>query len=265
MKLGLIYTAYNTREYITRSLQPWIDFRWSKKLRADFLDHEVVICAVNVAFVGFENGPEDGTRALLEDYREHGDIDYLITGPDNILEITARGMALRYLIDKECDTIIQWDSDEIPMENQINGIIGFVQANPFVAWFRLSYRNAYQTPDQYIAEPFTPPRIHRVQVDGYRVHSFSADNDIQYGGTITRDIKHQSHFPSLTIPASVAHIKHLTWLSDSRSRAKERYQRTRWGVCSFKWSEERQTIEFDSEYYAARGESLPKVLRDPSV
>lgn len=236
-KIGVIYSAYNARDYVAASLAPWVHlmYRYGKMsmpVGHSSRPYSFVICAVNVRFAGFEAETEDGTRDLLRAYADRGDVR-LIDAPDNVPETTARGMALQYLRDK-VDAVWQVDADEHYAEADIHAILDYIAANP-ADWYRLSLKNYVFDESTYLIEPFTPPRIHRVNVRGYRAHSFSGDNDIQYGGTITRDIIPQDRFASLTIPASVANPRHFTWLSDDRSRRKCAYQWARWGNCSFVW------------------------------
>jgi hypothetical protein len=154
-------------------------------------------------------------------------------------------MALNYLLGKPVEIIVQWDSDEVATEDELRCIMGFVDAYPLITWFRLSYANLVFDEHTRLVDPFTPPRIHRVKSGSYRVHSFSGDNDIQYGGTITRDIVSQARFPSATIPEFVAAPRHFSWLNDERSRKKVAYQKRRWGLCSFDWDDSKGGLIFN--------------------
>lgn len=254
--IGVIFCVWATKDYLAQSLAPWIELRRIGQIK-------VSICAVNVLFAGFE-GKDDGTRELLKGYLDRGEIDHVIDGPDNMPETTARGMALTWLKEKGCDVSWMVDSDEMYTAAQVETILTFVYANPFVAWFRLSLRNHVFDDKTYLVEPFTPPRIHRVRVDGYQAHSFSADNDIVYGGTITRDIIPQDRFPSMTVPESIAAIKHLTWLNDTpenrvRSHRKIEYQlKARgWPSCSFAWDDSKGGLIFNPAL------PTPRVVREP--
>ncbi len=258
MKVGVILVGYNMEEYVQRCLRAWTDARATK-----LGGHEFVICAVSLPFAGFPITEEDETTFLLDDYAADGKIDWVISQPRNIPETTARGMALQYLKGAGCDITWMVDLDEFYTTAYIQAILSFVEVNPFVAWFRLSLANYVFDEHTRLVDPFTPPRIHRMRVDGYQAHSFSADNDIAYGGTITRDIIPQDRFPSLTIPESIASIKHLTWLNDTsenkaRSKAKIRYQlETRnWPTCSFAWDDTQGGLIFNPALPA------PKVVRE---
>lgn len=257
MKFGIIFSAYNTIDYVAHSLAAWMMAR-QKKLNG----HEFYICAVNVKFAQFENDKEDGTREILQYYLDSGLIDNLITGPDNIPETTARSMALQDCIKKKCDYIWQYDSDEFISKEQIANIIEFVEENKFIDWFRLSYRNYVFDDKSFLEEPFTPPRIHKTKttMDAFVAERFWDDNNIEFGGKdwTMKDIE----LPGIIVPKSVAWIKHLTWLNNERSRKKVEYQMQRWGHCSFKWTE--SGLAFDEEYFKKIGQSIPKLLRESS-
>ncbi len=233
MTIGLIYCAWQAADLVPLSLTPWLE---AKRTRLG--GHEFVICAVSVPFESFPQTEQlDDTLHLLRLQHAPREIDHLISGDKPMKETEARGAALQWLANQGVDLIWQWDSDEITTADEIQRTLAFVEARPQVAWFRGSLRNYVFDQQTYLTEPFTPARIHRVQVGGYRATSFYDDNNVNYHGTITRDIKKDLSFPSVTIPKAVAWVRHLTWLSDFRSRAKVRYQESRGWKCSFKWDE----------------------------
>lgn len=253
MKIGIILTGYNMEEYVSRCLGPWIQ---AKKIKLD--GHEFVICGVSVPFAGFPASKKDNTTTILEQLRQAGAINHLITEPENIPETTARGMALQWLKTQEVDIIWQVDLDELYTINDISNILACVDRNPFITWFRLSLKNYVLDEHTFLEEPFQPPRIHRINDRGYSAHSFSADNDIQYGGKITRDIHPQEHFATMIIPQGVAWVRHMTWQNNSRSRRKIEYQLKgrNWPSCTFAWDDARGGLIFNPFLPA------PKIARD---
>lgn len=259
MKIGIILTGYNMEEYVARCISAWKEAK-ETKMGGD----EFVICAVSVPFAGFPIDEKDGTVTRLNQLRQAGVIDRLITEPENIPETTARGMALQWLKGAGCELFWQVDLDEFYTINEIARILAWVEGNAFTTWFRLSLKNYVFDEYTYLVEPFQPPRIHRLDVMGYKAHSFSADNDIQYGGKITRDILPQDRFASMTIPQGVAWVRHMTWQNNDRSRQKTEYQQLRWGLCSFKWDLVKGLV-FDESYYLRRGISIPKLSSDLST
>lgn len=251
MKVGVVLVGYNMSEYVSSCLDAWTQARECK------IDgHEFVICAVSTTFAHFPCSEADNTAYLLGSRVASNEIDHIITEPKNVPETVARGMALTYLKDHGCDVSWQVDLDEDYTLDEIRRVLEFVVANPWAAWFRLSLKNFVLDSRTYLVDPFTPPRIHRINHDGYRAYGFSADNDISYAGGITRDIKHQDQLPSMTIPQSVAWIKHDSWPNSLRSKYKCEYQKTRWGnSCSFAWDDSQGGLIFNP------ARPKPKVIR----
>lgn len=252
MKLGIIYCAHQTEDYVAPSLESWVRARAA---RPD--GDEYVICAVSVPFKGF---PDDGARDLtvshLTDYLHAGEIDHIITSDVPMAETEARGAALTYLIERGVETTVMVDSDEFWRLGEIARTVTYVKSNPLIPWFKVCLRNAVFDSKTYLIEPFTPPRIHRMKAGTFRATHFVGDNDISYGGYPQEALAH------ITIPQSVAWVRHMSWLNDARSCAKQAYQRARWGLCSFRWDDEKG-LAFDEAYYAARGQPLPETTRDP--
>lgn len=265
MIFTIIFCAWQTREYLDESLTPWIEAR-----RQSLGGHTFRIVAVCVPFVGFDHSDApDGTRDYLYGALERGEIDEVINGDLPRTEVVARGAALQWAIqhsegDGMDEATWQWDADEVATLDEIQRMADFMAANPLVAWARTSYRNAVFAKDQFLAEPFTPARIHRLAVPGrsYRAHSFYDDNNVMYGGTITRDLKRDLEFSSVTIPSSVAFPRHYTWLNDQRSRKKCAYQLARWGLCSFRWDDATNGLQFNEGYYRERGLPLPEIVKE---
>lgn len=257
MKIGVIFVAWQTEGYIEPSLQPWIEAKQSR-----FGNNDFIICAVSTPFEGFPREEKrDGTQSLLAAKLDAGLIDNFLLGNTPIKETEARGNALRWLKEQGVTEVVQVDSDEFYTTQQIVDIFAFVESQPLISWFRLCLKNFVFDDKTYLIDPFTPPRIHRVHVGGYRAHSFSQDNDIAYGGKITRDIIGQENFASMVIPKETVWVKHLTWLNDSRSRSKVKYQQARGWNCSFAWDLDKGLI-FNEAYYKAIGQPLPEIARD---
>ncbi len=267
MKVGIIFCAYQCEDLLPKSLTPWVQARGAR-----LGGHDYSICAVSVPFEGFPQEAElDNTRTILGAHAHYGRIDHVIVTDKPIKETEARGSALKWLRDEaKVDVIIQWDADEKPTEKDILGIVTFIEANPFVVWFKFSYRNLVFTKSLALKEPFTPPRAHRVRVPGgYVAHSFYADNNIRYVeeayGEMNGGIKPDSLFPSMTIPEVVANPLHYSWLNDKRSKRKQEYQSLRWAPpigagCSFAWDDSRGGLIWNEEYFRLTGQPIPEVI-----
>lgn len=244
MKIGCIYTAFNTVEYLRPSLQPWIEAR-----RTQLGGHTFVICAVNCAFEGFENPPtDDGTAMILQADRSAGFIDHVVTSEGPIKETEARGRALQWLVTQQVTHIWQHDSDEFATIEDIAAIIRFVEARPYLDWARLSLKNQVFTPSQYLVEPFTPARLHKVHIaGGYVAAGFHQDNNVYYKRPWNGERVLDTQLCSTTVPKSVAWIRHASWLNNRRSKMKIAYQTKRWGAdkCTFTWDNSRGGLIFN--------------------
>lgn len=233
MRIGCIFTAWQMEDYLAQSLAPWVGVRASS-----LDDHEFVICCVSVPFAGFpQDGVRDSTTETLRRHLAERDIDHLIESETSMSEVDARGAALMYLKTQDVDAIWQVDADEVYANRDISRTLRFVGTQPYCGWFRVALVNLVFDSKTRLADPFTPPRIHRVRFAGVEATHFSADNDVSYGP------RHQSAFASLTIPEACAAPLHYSWVADSevsraRCRRKVEYQILRWGqACSFRWDE----------------------------
>lgn len=242
MKIGIIFCAFNTREYLDNSLAPWIDFRENPPKDVEFFIH-----ALSVPFNNFKlDGEEDdGTQAALKVYLEYGNIDNLTLRDFDqpMLETEARTIALKNLMNKGMDIIWQVDSDEFYTKEEILRIIKFINDRPTVLWFKGSLKNYIFTDKKYLSDAFNPPRIYRtVQPHMASAYKFYDDNSIMYKCIgIDKELPDISA-PHVTIPKSVAWTKHLTWLNDKRSHKKVLYQQARGWNCSFAWDDKQGLI-----------------------
>jgi hypothetical protein len=211
MKIGCIFCAYNSDSLLTKSLSPWLGARRGRIGGNDFL-----ISAVSVPFESFNEPRTDDTLGVLDRCLAAKSIDNLVLSEVPLKETEARGRALNWLVAQDVDVLIQADADEFYTTEQIEKIFKFVESRPLVTWFRLSLKNFVFDESTYLTQPFTPPRIHRINAPGrnYRAAGFWDDNNVSYHGTITRDIKRDLDFSSVTIPSNIVWINHMSWLND---------------------------------------------------
>ncbi len=243
MRIGVIFSAYQTKEYVKQALEPWASIRLANLFKPGA--HDIRICAISVRFAGFE-GEDDGTQEILGKAWADGEIDHLIEEPNNIPETTARGMGLQWAKEQGCDIAIQWDADEIATIEEIERMLAYIESEPFAVAFRFAYRNLVFTPNQWLAEPFAPMRVHRLKHDSYVADKFYDDNNVLYRGTITRDFRQDVSFATLTVPETIFNPKHYTWLNDDRSRRKVAYQtKSRGWICSFSWDDSQGGLIFN--------------------
>jgi hypothetical protein len=263
VKIGVVYIAWQSEDLLTASLQPWIEARATRLGGNDF-----VICAVSVPFEGFpQEEKRDKTQALLAAKHDLGYIDQVIMGETPLAETEARSRALDWLKTQSVTEVIQVDADEIYATSDISSIFTFVAKRPEIAWFRLCLKNYVGINGDgktYLVEPFTPPRIHRINLQGgFTAYGFYNDNDICYTGGITRNVKRQDQFPSMTIPKSVVFVPHYSWPASERSHRKIRYQieGRKWPSCSFSWDDTKGLI-FNEAHVRALGQPLPETAQD---
>jgi len=258
MKLGVIFCGFNTAQYISNSLQPWVQAR-EKQIGGN----QIVISAVSVPFIRFPASRTDDSGEIIRDYFLNGFIDQITVHDNPLEEVVARGNALNYLKSVNCDAVIQVDSDEFYTLEQIEKILQIVNANPYIVWFRLSLKNYIFDGKTYLEEPFQPPRIHRIKtIDGFEAAGFWDDNSVFY--TNGKNTYQDRSFPTKTIHKNIVWVKHLTWLNDERGRDKVNYQKSRWGndLCSYEWDDERKELKFNEAYYKRMGIPLPQIVKE---
>lgn len=245
MKIGLIFSAFNSEKYIDECLSPWMNLK-------DKLDI-TISCTSNMYrdYLNYGINPDNfGTLRKLINYK----LDYLMTSNGNIYfdENESKNTSLNLLKDK-CDIVWILDADEIYTEKQILDIVEFVKNNPH-DWFSVNFKN-YTLTDKLWMDGFCPPRIFRTnRYDG--IKQFYFDNHIEYNNGDRFDNK-----LSTSIPRNIAWVTHYSWLSDdSRSQHKIVYQNQRFagedGVrCAF--SLENDKLVFNQKFYYSRGLSTP--------
>ncbi len=258
--IGILYCGFNTEEYVDASIQPWINARADK-----LMDCEFVICAVSVPFLEYKGDDfRDGTTEALNDYYKNFKIDHLITEPQHVPEWIARNQAAQYLINQGAEILILVDSDEIWKEDQIQDVLSRVYLDKYTSWFSVQYRNFIFAKDQYLVDPFAPPRIFRVKTNGYTILNCVYDNDFSYGTEcfeFNKNCKKEVSFrelPTKTIRGVL--VDHYSWLSCENSRKKVKYQLKRWGACSYKW-DDINGLSFNEEYYAKIGQKVPEIKK----
>jgi len=248
MKIGIIFTAFNSADLILKCLDPWIKVK-------NTLNHQFVYSCVSVPFEKFNIDKTDNTVELI---KTTGIMDFLFADGQFKSEIAARGICLDYLKDNGCDFIWQVDADEFYTVEDITNIVNYIEKDKSTFWWKLCLKNYFQTDKQYLAEPFTPARIFRVNQPPYKLGDFIQDNDISF--FYQRAEIPNSFVKSKVIPREVNWTKHLSWLNGSRSRDKIFYQNKRWGKSSYIYDEVTETVNFNPDYYP--GGQFPEVIQE---
>ena len=246
MKIGLIYCAYNTEEYLFDSLKPFRE------------DPRFIISAVSVPFLEYRDQDikVDDTTEKLRKYKESGAIKYLVDSPKYIKEHEARNLALNELKKDKVDYILLCDSDEVYKKEDLDKIVDYITEDKESIWWRICLKNFVFDEETYLEEPFCPPRIFRTKTEDLSHPSFYFDNDISYLDKSGQRISYEK-LKNDTIPQGWVWVDHYTWPDNERGKEKQKYQMSHFGLCSFSW-DEKKGVTFNEEYYKLRGEEIPK-------
>jgi hypothetical protein len=249
MKFGIIFCAYNEKKYVRQSLDAFIEAQ--KR-------HNIFITVSSIPFAEYRNtsfkDSEDGTVDIIQQYQDQGLINIAYFEPKFIYEFQARNLCLGHLLALDCDYVWIVDADELYSQKEIDNLISFVEFNNFIDYFKINFKNYVFDEKNWINETYLP-RIFKTNTAG-GLHSFYHDNDLKYNdGRIYKQLS------ELKVPNSVAFIKHMSWTNDKGKR-KVQYQIEHFGHCSYKWNEEKQTLEFNEQYYHNINESIPLVNRE---
>lgn len=253
MKIGCLFVGYNTEEYIHESIAPWIAAREDK-----LGDNTFIISAVSVPFEEYKNESfKDKTQDILRDYYNDFKIDHLITEPEYIKEHLARDKALQYLLFQGVDVICLWDADEVATEFQLIELFEKVNLDRWISWFNIPYKNFAFDKETYLEEPFCPPRIFRVNTNGYKLHRCFWDNDFSYINSEGKEISYKDLASKII---KINPINHYSWIGETAKR-KILYQTKHFGHCGYKWNEEKNCLEFNDEYYKKIEKPTPKIMK----
>lgn len=264
MKIGIIAQGRNCADVLDAVLTPWI-----KAMEK----HDIHICLTTATFKEMEKLGElpsntDSTWNKFDEYATKYAKNISAVKFDNyVTEAAARDRGRQVLMAKDINADLIWLldlSDEYYTTKQIDDIIAFVKSEPFTVWFRLSLKNYVFDTKTYLEKPFTPPRIWRTKIGGYKIDSCVYDNDFSYINAGGAQISDKS-LSNYIIPKSVAWIKHHSWLSDARGKQKVSYQNLHFSHgagCSYRWNNEENKLEWNPAYFKKVGEVIPNTLKD---
>lgn len=252
MKLGIIFCGFNEINYVRDSIAPWIE---AKKR------HDIYIASVSIPFLEYKATPfadyDDGTGQVLKELWMNGKIESHYDKPKFIKEHDARNLPFQYLKQvSNVDYIMLVDADEIYTAEQIDFIFKYVQERPKIDCFKIFLKNYIMDGTKWV-DNFCPPRIFKMVSDTAGTsRGFFWDNDVVYLNGMT----HQ-HLPMDVIPRDQLFVKHMSWTNDKGKRKVE-YQMIHFGSCSYKWNEEKQSLEIDYSYFDKIGEPHPTIYNE---
>jgi hypothetical protein len=249
MKIGLLCCFYNCAEDVDKLLAPWRNIS------------NCIISIVHGQFKEYHDlGYPDEDIATIEKLKVTP-CNYLYV-QNGIYESEAeiRDKGLRYLISQNVDIVILIDSDEFYTEDNVKGILSYIEHpdNDLYAWYSINFKNYVFDCKQWL-DGFHPPRVFRTKYNSIAIDRFYWDNDILYkNGEIKCNYK---DLPSKEIPKRVAHVKHITWTHEN-GKKKVEYQNRHFGTCSYRWDEQSKQLAFNEDYYLKNRLPLPITKTD---
>lgn len=264
VKLGILLCAYGYPEYVEPCLYNW--FKIKEK-------YDLKIASVHGQFKemhDFGYPDEDyntQTKLKLCEYYKKIDFlycqkDYSIHDNDSKIhyqtEAQMRDHGLQWLLKNDCDLIWLLDLDEFYSFQEIENIIQFItnDENQYTGWFKINFKNYFGSHGEWL-DGFCPARIFRNKYKDFRIDKFYFDNDILYINNTTEESVLNSYFSVMEIPRNVAHVKHLSWVTNEQNKKKINYQLAHFhGACSYK-EDKRGNIIIDNNFYLSRGLTLP--------
>ena len=235
LKIGILFASYNCADYIDRCFQPWIN------LRDQF---NLVLASTNGRYdLSTKESDAKGSHSLVKLIGK--DLDFLIhsSGRDHRWsEEQSRTYMLNFMKDQKVDLIWCVDADEFYSEQNIKDILNYITSNPQYDAYAVQFKNyIFQIP--FWTDGFYKEVIYWLdRNDGIKCFNF--DNDVTYNNNKWN----QDNNNKISIPKSIAHVDHYTWLNnDSRIPEKIRNQNIKYdgevgAKCAYKYDENNKLI-----------------------
>jgi hypothetical protein len=247
MKVGVLGCFFDCAELLPQVLAPW------KSLKSQ--GYPFVLGAMHVQFYEYKDlgllSRDEPTHALLKNDKA---IDIFRFSGEPLFEKAARQMMLEELLRRGVDAIWLLDGDEIYTEEQIKGILAYVEKTPQFDYYHVHLDNRIFGTTKW-ADGFFPPRIFRTDRHG-GIRVFTWDNELKYNDSSTL----YSCIPGI-VPKRIAHVLHHTWRARDAEK-KIAYQHLHFGYCPFKL--EAGKLVFDEAYFTRHSMPLPKISPDGS-
>lgn len=249
MKIGILGCFYDCAEYLDDVLAPWREVKRGS-------EHEFVIASIHCRFkeyvkIGDEQQDDNETILKINEHSNLIDAPFFSAVP--LMEAEARNIPLQYLQVSNTDVMWLLDGDEFYTVKEINDIVNYVIDNPDPYYYKINFKNYVFDEGQWI-DGFNPNRIFHMNKNP-KLDKLYWDNDVYFEGGLG-----QNRFPLLEIPREVAHVKHLTWLNDDRSKKKCEYHAKHFGSCSYAWDYDNNKLIFNKEYY--KNKEMPIIHKD---
>jgi len=256
VKIGICGVGYQCREHLGEVLQPWFNLRTSGP-------YEIVISLAYGIFpevyVVTRTTPEapDDSIPFLRECLSDAQIDVLFVSPEPKYEWDLRTCTLPFLLSRQIDLLWLLDlQDEIYSVDEIVRTVDFIASHPEATWFKINFKN-YAFDFNHYVDNFIVPRVWRARIPA-AIRCFHYDNSITY-----EDGQKQENLPHCTIPRDLVFPKHLSWVgAPEYLKRKIRYQNLHFGICSYKWNEEKNCLEFNESYFRKLRKQVPEIRRE---
>jgi hypothetical protein len=266
LKFGIIAVGRDCADVLDEVLAPWVEA---------FARHKIHICLLSATFkdMGLPEGPDKPTEEAMERYamKYSGNISSVMFR-NYATEAEVRECGRQVLMARNIKADLIWlldVADEYYTADQIDRIVRFVERNSLVAYYRVSLKNYVFDDKTYLTQPFQPSRIWWCKYGHRALYECNYDNDFLYAKLDKldeSDVVADNKLPSLTIPPQYVWVKHLSWVSNERSKAKVAYQAKRWNPpvghgCSYAWDDQRGLI-WNEKYFERSKQALPEVVHE---
>ena len=250
MKVGFITVGYDCAGFLEDCFAPLSGVNFEHKI---YCLHGVFSEFSEIGKTLEQDGETAKEFARLKD---QGTINVLLTQPEPAPQTELRNHLLDLARQDGCEIVFILDSDEHFTTEQLNRIVGFVEATPEFRWYKLAYQN-FVFDNQHYIEGFVAPRIFRT--NGF---TWTFSNDGTFNG------KSMYELPWCQVPETLTgKVKHLSWCysdsTESKQRIKDKiaFQHIHYGHCSYIWNTEKDCLEFDRSFYSANSLPVPQVFR----
>jgi hypothetical protein len=252
MRYGILCNFYGFPQYLDKVLSSWVN-----------LDKNFIFAAACCKFdqyidINYELQDTETVKKLKTKYKNKFSYIYDESiSNDSIV----RNYPLKYLLNHEVDYIWLLDGDEFYTKEQIIKIINFIERETFVPYFKINFKNFFNDENHWV-DGFCPPRIFKTKFNNLKLNSFYYENDVYYTDENNNKINYKQ-LSYLSIPKALAHIDHYSWCGDKiYLQNKIKYQNCRYkGICSYKWNNEKNSLDFNEEYYKMINEAVPQVYK----
>lgn len=265
MNIGVMFVGYNVMEHMDSVINPWI---YRKSIDVD--NNYFLSCANGIFSEFYElfkqgkaENVEDGSREKLKVLFSEKKIDHLyIPNEENgeiLTEQQIRTKSLEFLKNKKCELIwIVELQDEVYTQEQIDIILRLIKKYNNYSQYKINFKNYVFDKSHYI-DDFISTRIFWDKDSvhgGINYFNWSAD-------VIFNDGTMSINSSSMTIPKKAAFVTHYSWVGSKEYLiSKINYRLLHDKVCSYKWNDEKDCLEFDDSFFQRYGLTKPIVYED---